>query len=125
MMENNYIERAEKLIYIDAEFEWHGVTTLTTLIADLLQRIDELEAELKDIKDSDAQTLSEECSDSDNRVHCTCVPALRAKVKELEAENSRLKHLSGIVPCMRSAVSSISPHSRLKNLTEDFWDEPR
>ena len=44
------------------------------------------EVELKDIKDAYAQTIAEACNPpaKDDRVHCTCVPALRARIKDLE-----------------------------------------
>lgn len=50
------------------------------------QRIAELEQELSDIKDSYARTVNEKCNPKDDRVHCTCVPWLRKRIKELEAQ---------------------------------------
>lgn len=49
-----------------------------------------MESELALIKTSYKEIMSEPC-ESDDRVHCTCVPALRANVKQLEAECERLR----------------------------------
>lgn len=49
---------------------------------DLRRRNAELERELADIKESYRNVLAEPC-ESDDRVHCTCVPALKAEIKRL------------------------------------------
>ena len=50
----------------------------------LKKEVEELEAEIKDIKDAYAIVMNEECANDE--VHCTCVPALRAEIKQLEVK---------------------------------------
>ena len=57
------------------------------------EKIVQLEAEIKDIKDAYAIVMNEECASDE--VHCTCVPALRA-------ENQRLTEAIG------KAISGLS-----------------
>lgn len=53
-------------------------------IEQLTARIAELEAELADYREDFRRVLSDECP-TDER-HCGCVPILRARIAELEAE---------------------------------------
>lgn len=65
--------------------------------AALLARVRELEAKLSDYESAYAATMSEVCEESDDRKHCACVPHLRKRIRELEAERdglaARLKKL--------------------------------
>jgi hypothetical protein len=59
-------------------------------IADLL-------AVVKDYEDDAARIFDEECGHG--QVHCTCVPALRKRIEELEAENVQLRaDLDAVTP---------------------------
>ncbi len=46
------------------------------------ERIKELEAKVKDYEDSYRIVMEEKCSGDE--IHCTCVPSLRRRIKELE-----------------------------------------
>lgn len=54
--------------------------------AALYVMIDDLKAELDDIKQSYADTINEPCLKSDDRKHCACVPALRGEIKQLRQQ---------------------------------------
>lgn len=54
-------------------------------------RIAELEAKIADYQAAWQTAMDEQCDPIEE--HCPCVPALRSRVKEIEAENARLKGL--------------------------------
>ena len=70
----------------------------------LIKRNKELEEELNDIKESYEHTVNEDCEDE---IHCTCVPALRARIKELEAEvklyDKQFKQLKENIPFLEDS----------------------
>jgi hypothetical protein len=54
------------------------------------ERITKLDSRLEDYLTAYKDIMAEPCDGSDNRVHCTCVPALKLRVAELEAQNASL-----------------------------------
>lgn len=50
------------------------------IIENLFDVIDKQEARIKDYEDSYKAVMAERCTDE---VHCTCVPALKVRLKEL------------------------------------------
>ena len=59
-------------------------------IEDALKCVQQLEAELQEIYDLQKRIMNEECAPDEK--HCTCVPLLRHKCKQLEAENKRMRN---------------------------------
>lgn len=57
--------------------------------AALLAERDALKAEVADWRDTQRAVMSETCPTDE--VHCTCVPMLKKKITELEAERDRLR----------------------------------
>lgn len=55
----------------------------------LLAELDALKAEVADWRDTQRAVMSEKCQTDE--VHCTCVPMLKKKIAELEAERDRLR----------------------------------
>jgi hypothetical protein len=61
-------------------------------------RVAELEAELREWQDAAQVAVNEPCGDER---HCACVPLLRRRVAELEADNSRLRDTISASPVIR------------------------
>jgi len=60
-------------------------------------RIAELESRLQDYEDDYKSTVNEKCDpEKDDRVHCTCVPHLKRRIKELEDRINKAPLLYGI-----------------------------
>jgi len=49
-----------------------------------LERIKQLEEQIADMNDAYKVVMDEKCADDE--IHCTCVPALRQQIKQLEDE---------------------------------------
>lgn len=66
----------------------NGLGCKSRQIATLTARVEELEDFKADMENSFKMIMDESCSG--DQVHCTCVPVLREKVKELEQANDKL-----------------------------------
>lgn len=58
------------------------------MLRECLAEIDRLTEQWQELLDAHRSILEEECSGSDDRVHCTCVPFLRQEIDRLTAENA-------------------------------------
>lgn len=54
------------------------------LLESCRERLAQAEARVKEYDDAYEEARSEECQESDDRIHCACVPNLRKRIKELE-----------------------------------------
>jgi len=79
----------EELKRIESTPEYAEIKANIDAIEDALKCVQQLEAELQEIYDLQKRIMNEECAPDEK--HCTCVPLLRHKCKQLEAENTRLK----------------------------------
>ena len=59
------------------------LTLARNIVAQLEERVRELETELADWRAASKKVLNEECAPDEK--HCTCVPFLRKRIDELEA----------------------------------------
>lgn len=80
--ENSRIERLESQLWA----ERYALDATRQIAATRQKRILELEAELQDWLDTAMQAVADGC---DDEAHCTCVPALRKRIAELETELGR------------------------------------
>lgn len=53
---------------------------------ELILEIVSLQARIKEYQDDYKSIMEEVCEGKDDRIHCTCVPALKLRIKELEEE---------------------------------------
>jgi len=78
--------------------------TTEEINTELLHKVEALEAERDEYAQAWREIMDEPCSESDDRKHCTCVPALRKGIIELKAlclEAAEMIDALGIPPNMR------------------------
>jgi hypothetical protein len=91
--------------------------------ADLQDSLHKREAELAEIKATHARIVAEECAPDEQ--HCTCVPALRARMAELEAVFAYMQEAWGCATCCWTDADAFK--ATFASLPQGRWkrgDEP-
>jgi len=86
---------------------------LSMINIDLREENERLKERLQDWQDQVKAVMSEECSESDNRKHCTCVFPLRKGIAELRKDVEKLS-----AECLRYDRAWCS-HDKCENLNCD------
>jgi hypothetical protein len=84
--------------------------TRIVLAAQFERERDELRAKLADWQETYANIVAERCAPDEH--HCTCVPALRAHIKELEAQLARAETRERDLELVNSRVEAFCAEYR-------------
>jgi septation ring formation regulator EzrA len=84
-------------------------------ISKQMDRAERAETELADIKESYRETVNEKCNPRDDRVHCSCVPALRA-----ELADERRRHDENLLRWKAAETELEAARKQIAQLTVDL-----